>query len=107
MKFVYFILIVVIAIAFISSAFLLTQKNLLSACDLEEINKDIYLSKIHKYIEDNNLADPTKYTKIVDVYQENYNGKDVCVMHLDCCFTGDEALVDKSGEVIRFRFGPQ
>ena len=80
-----------------------------SKCNPKNDGKE-YLFKICKYIEDNNInvspADPTKYI-IKDVIEgEEYEGKEVFIVWLDCCDTGDSAYFDKeTGEIIFFSQG--
>lgn len=68
-----------------------------------------YLEKICKYIIKNKLSgasDPTKYN-ILHTQEQEYKGKEVIAVFLDCCHIGDVAYIDKeTKDVIKFHLGP-
>ncbi len=73
-------------------------------------NKDTngYLEKICKYIIENKIGganEPTKYG-ITGSQEQEYKGREVIAVFLNCCYTGDVAYIDKeTQEVIGFRLG--
>ena len=71
-------------------------------------DKDGFLEKICRYIIENKIAgagDPTKIQ--IDLVQDQvYKGKEVYAVILNCCYTGDSAIIDKkTGEIITYRLG--
>jgi hypothetical protein len=68
-----------------------------------------YLLSICEYILDNNIntspADPSKLN-ILEIHEENRDGREVFVVFLDCCGMGDRAVLDAGiGEVLEYHLG--
>lgn len=79
-------------------------------CEIKNPDPDGYLLKICKYLQEHKDTiipnkNPSEYG-IKEFEEGEYQGKDVLVIRLDCCYTGDLAYVDKeTNEVIGFSPG--
>lgn len=81
-----------------------------SECEIKNPDPDGYLLKICEYLQEHKDTiipnkNPDEYS-IKEFGEEEYQGKDILVIRLDCCYTGDLAYVDKeTKEVIGFSPG--
>jgi len=84
--------------------------NQTDECEIKNPDPDGYLLKICKYLQEHKDTvipnkNPSEYS-IKEFEEGEYQGKDVLVIRLDCCYMGDLAYVDKeTKEVIGFSPG--
>lgn len=77
-------------------------------CTPRQDDPDGYLLAICEYLVENYDTyeiDPAEL-HIVSVKTGTEQGEEVIIVSLDCCYTGDSAILDpETGEVLKFRFG--
>jgi len=85
-------------------------EEVINECEIKSPDPDGYLLKICKYLQEHKDTiipnkNPDEYS-IKEFEEGEYQGKDVLVIRLDCCYMGDLAYVDKeTKEVIGFSPG--
>jgi hypothetical protein len=110
-RYYYFIIILLLLIAIVAAYLHFSGKGKKINCQIQNPDPDGYLVKICKYLEENknkipiSPAIPSKYN-IERISEGSYQGREVFIIELDCCYMGDIAYIDKeTKEVIGFELG--
>ena len=104
------IIVIIILVFFLYFEYTKENYSRSSECEIKNPDPDGYLLKICKYLQEHKDTiipnkNPDEYS-IKEFEEGEYQGKDVLVIRLDCCYMGDLAYVDKEAkEVIGFSPG--